>query len=87
MDPSRSRKPSVDQDSMMSGSGESLSSSAEMDVVHSDSSSRVDISSAACASREGDTSSVDTPAVKAADPSHGPSVANIKVGPFRTCAK
>ena len=74
----------------MSGSGsegESLSSSAEMDVAHSDSSSRVDISSAACASSEGDTSSMDTPAVKAADPSHGPSVANVKVGPFRPCAK
>ena len=79
MDPSRSCEPSVDQDSMFSGSGsegESLSSSAEMDIVHSDSSSRLDISSAACASSEGDTPSMDTPAAKAADPSHGPSVAN-----------
>ena len=84
MDPSGS---SVDQDSMISGSGENLSSSAEMDVVHSDSNSRLYITSAACASSEGDISSMDTPTVKAADPSHGRSVVNIKVGPFRLCAK
>ena len=91
MDSSRSREPSVDKDGMISGSGseaESISSSVEMDfIVHSDSSNRLDISSAACASSEGDTSSVDAPIVTASGPSHGPSEANVKVGPFRPHAK
>lgn len=47
MDSSRSREPSVDQDSMITGSGseaESLSSSVEMDaIINSDSSGRLDI--------------------------------------------
>ena len=88
---SRSREPSVDKESMISGSSsevESLSPSCEMDVnVQSDSSSRLDISSAAFASSEGDTSSMDGPIVTASDPSRGPSVASIKAGPFRPCAK
>lgn len=76
---------------MISGSGsdaESLSA-AEMDViVYSDSSSRLDVISAVCASSEGDTTlSMDTPTVTASDPSHGPSVASIIVGPFRLRAK
>ena len=91
MESSRSREPSVDQDSMASaesGSEAESLSSVEMDATtHSDSSSRLEISSAECASSEGDTSSVDTPIVKASDPGRGPSVANIKIGPFRPRAK
>ena len=91
MDLSRSHNASVDKDSMISGSSsdaESLSSSVEMNIiVQSDSSGRLDISSAVCASSEGDTSSMDASIVTALDLSHGPSVANIKVGPFRPTAK
>ena len=92
MKSSRSRESSVDQDSMASAESgseaESLSSSVEMDTtIHSDSRSRLEVSSAVCASSEGDTSSVDTPIVKASDPGRGPSVANIKIGPFRPRAK
>ena len=61
-------------DSVGSGSeAESLSSLAEMDIIdQSDSSSRLDVSSAACVSNEGDTtSSMDMPIVMASVPSQG----------------
>ena len=53
---------------------ESVSSSVEMDIIdHSDSSGGLDISSAACASSEGDTSSFEAKSmVMASDPSLGP---------------
>ena len=81
----------LDKDSMISGSSsdaESLSSSVEMNIiVQSDSSGRLDISSAVCASSEGDTSSMDASIVTALDLSHGPSVANIKGWTVQTNSK
>ena len=68
-------------DSVGSGSeAESLSSPAEMDIIdQSDSSSRLDVSSAACVSSEGDTtSSMDMPIVMASVPSQGQTTTKAK---------
>ena len=62
---------------------ESVSSSAEMDVSVG-SGEGPDVSSAACASSEGDTSSsIETSSVNPYDPCRGPKGADITVGPFR----
>ena len=66
---------------------ESVSSSAEMDVSVG-SGEGPDVSSAACASSEGDTSSsIETCAVNPYDPCRGPKGADITVGPFRPYSK
>ena len=66
---------------------DSVSSSPEMDVSVG-SSEGPDVSSAACASSEGDTSSsIETSTVIPHDPSCGPKAANITVGPFRPKSK